>query len=163
MRRRGSILVGVLWCMELLSVLVIGVLHTARMDLMVVKNYGDRVQAHYLALAAVERAKALIFKDVVTRQQTAKNHTGSLYNDPKDFQDVTLGRGKFQVFRRASQEDGGGIIYGISDEESRLNLNNASANQLTNLAGMTSDILGAIMVWRSAATQNPVGKKRAPP
>ena len=33
--------------------IVIGVLHTARMDLYVVKNYGDRIQAHYLALAGV--------------------------------------------------------------------------------------------------------------
>jgi competence ComEA-like helix-hairpin-helix protein len=144
--------------MVLLSVLVIGVLHTARMDLMVVKNYGDRVQAHYLALAGVERAKALLYKDVVTRQQTSKNHTGSLYDDAKDFKDVPLGRGKFQVFRRASQEDGGGLIYGISDEESRVNLNAAAANQLTNLAGMTSDILGAIMVWRSPATQSPTAQ-----
>jgi competence ComEA-like helix-hairpin-helix protein len=140
--------------MVLLSVLVIGVLHTARMDLMVVKNYGDRVQAHYLALAGVERAKALLYQDAVTRQQTAKNHTGSLYDDAKDFQDVRLGRGKFQVFRRASEDEGGSIIYGISDEESRLNLNTASAYQLTNLAGMTSDILGAIIVWRSGAPQN---------
>jgi competence ComEA-like helix-hairpin-helix protein len=158
MRRRGSILVGVLWCMVLLSVLVIGVLHTSRMDLQVVKNYGDRVQAHYLALAGVERAKALLYQDAVTRQQTAKNHTGSLYNDAKDFQDVPLGRGKFQVFHRASQQQGGGIIYGISDEESRLNLNSASPNQLTNLTGMTSDILGAITVWRSAATQDPAAQ-----
>src|ERR1700733_1538570 len=158
MRQRGSILVGVLWCMVLLSVLVIGVLHTSRMDLQVVKNYGDRVQAHYLALAGVERAKALLYQDVVTRQQTAKNHTGSYYNDPKDFKDVPLGRGKFQIFRRAPQDEGGGIIYGISDEESRLNLNSASANQFTNLTGMTSDILGTIMVWRSAATQDPTSQ-----
>jgi len=155
MRQKGSILVGVLWCMVLLSILVIGVLHTARMDLLVVKNYGDRVQAHYLALAGVERAKALLYQDVVTRQQTAKNHTGSLYDDPKDFRNVSLGRGKFRVFRLASQEDGGNIIYGISDEESRLNLNSASANQFTNLSGMTSDIVGAIMVWRSAPSQDP--------
>jgi competence ComEA-like helix-hairpin-helix protein len=155
MRRTGSILIGVLWCMVLLSVLVIGVLHTARMDLMVVKNYGDRTQAHYLALAGVERAKALLYQDVVLRQQTVRNHTGSLYNDPKDFQDVPLGRGKFQVFRRAPPEDGGGVIYGVCDEESRLNLNTASAGQLTNLTGMTPDILGAIIVWRSAATEAP--------
>jgi competence ComEA-like helix-hairpin-helix protein len=155
MGRQGSILIGVLWCMVLLSVLVIGVLHTARMDLQVVKNYGDRVQAHYLALAGVERAKALLFQDVVTRQQTAKNHTGSLYDDAKDFKDLPLGRGKIQVFRRASPEERGHIIYGISDEESRLNLNTATPNEFTNLAGMTSDILGAIMVWRNPATQNP--------
>jgi competence ComEA-like helix-hairpin-helix protein len=147
--------------MVLLSVLVIGVLHTARMDLLVVKNYGDRVQAHYLALAGVERAKALLYQDVVTRQQTAKNHTGSLYDDAKDFQNVTLGRGKFQVVRRAPEADGGGIIYGISDEESRLNLNLASGSQFTNLTGMTSDILGAIIAWRSAAPQNPANQNGA--
>jgi competence ComEA-like helix-hairpin-helix protein len=154
MRRKGSILVGVLWCMVLLSVLVIGVLHTARMDLLVVKNYGDRVQAHYLALAGVERAKALIYQDVLTRQGTAKNHTGSLYNDAKDFQDVPLGRGQFQVFRRASQEEGGGIIYGISDEESRINVNVAQSALFTNLAGMTPDILNAIITWRNGASTN---------
>ena len=154
MRRTGSILIGVLWCMVLLSVLVIGVLHTARMDLLVVKNYGDRVQAHYLALAGVERAKALLYQDVVTRQQTARNHTGSLYSDAKLFQDVPLGRGKFQVFRRAPPEEGGGVIYGICDEESRLNLNSASASQFTNLTGITPDIIAAVIVWRSAATQN---------
>jgi competence ComEA-like helix-hairpin-helix protein len=152
MTRQGSILVGVLWCMVLLSVMVIGVLHTARMDLQVVKNYGDRIQAHYLALAGVERAKALIFQDVITRQGTAKNHSGSLYNDAKDFKNVSLGRGKFQVFHRASQEEGGAIIYGISDEESRLNVNTAQPNQLTNLAGMTTDILNDIVGWRTPAT-----------
>jgi competence ComEA-like helix-hairpin-helix protein len=154
MRRKGSILVGVLWCMVLLSVLVIGVLHTARMDLLVVKNYGDRVQAHYLALAGVERAKALLYQDVVMRQQTARNHTGSLYNDPQDFRGVPLGRGQFQVIRRAPQADGGDIIYGISDEESRLNVNVAQPAQLTNLAGMTPAIVADIVAWRSAATQN---------
>jgi competence ComEA-like helix-hairpin-helix protein len=154
MRANGSILVGVLWCMVLLSLLVIGVLHTARMDLLIVKNYGDRVQAHYLALAGVERAKALLFQDVLTRQGTPKNHTGTLYNDAKDFQDVSLGRGKFQVFRRGSEDEGGGIIYGISDEESRLNLNTAAPTQFTNLAGITTDIIGAIVAWRSPAPTN---------
>jgi len=163
MRRKGSILVGVLWCMVLLSVLVIGVLHTARMDLQVVKNYGDRVQAHYLALAGVEKAKAIIYQDVLSRQGTAKNHTGTIYNDAKDFKDVTLGRGEFRVFRRAPQEEGGKIIFGISDEESRLNLNTASQNQFTNLNGMTTDILGAIMVWRSPATQNPAAQDPSTP
>jgi competence ComEA-like helix-hairpin-helix protein len=155
MKTRGSILVGVLWCMVLLSLLVIGVLHTARMDLIVGKNYGDRVQAHYLALAGVERAKALLYQDVVTREHTSKNHTGTYYDDAKNFKDVALGRGKMRVFHRASQDDGGAIVYGISDEESRLDLNTVSANQLTNLSGMTPDILSAIIAWRTAATQNP--------
>ena len=54
MRVRASVLVGLLWCLALLSISVVGVLHTLRIDLLVVKNYGDRIQAHYLALAGIE-------------------------------------------------------------------------------------------------------------
>jgi competence ComEA-like helix-hairpin-helix protein len=163
MRRQGSILVGVLWCMVLLSVLVIGTLHTARMDLIAVKNYGDRVQAHYLALAGVERAKALLYQDVVTRQHTGKNYTGSLYNDPKAFRDTALGRGKFSVLHRADQDDGGELVYGITDEERRLNLNIAQPAQFTNFAGITSDIISAIVSWRSPANPNAAANPQTTP
>jgi hypothetical protein len=57
-------LIGVLWCLGFLLVGGGGVLHTARMDLIVVKNYGDRIQAHCLALADIERAKALVYRVV---------------------------------------------------------------------------------------------------
>ena len=40
MRRKGSILVALLWCLALLSVLVIGVLHSSRAGLRVV-NLGS--------------------------------------------------------------------------------------------------------------------------
>jgi DNA uptake protein ComE-like DNA-binding protein len=142
--------------MVLLSMVVIGVLHTARTDLAVVKNYGDRVQAHYLALAGVERAKALLYQDTVARQQTAKSHTGSLYDDAKDFQEVPFGRGHFQVFSRGGSEGDRETVYGVSDEESRLNLNTVSLNQLTNnsaLRGMTAEVAASIVAWRSPKTQ----------
>ena len=32
MKRRASILIGLLWCIALLSVVVVGALHTAQMD-----------------------------------------------------------------------------------------------------------------------------------
>lgn len=153
MKQRGSILVGVLWCLALLSVVVVGVLHTSRMDLLVVKNYGDRLQAHYIALAGVERAKALIYHDYLTRRDSAVNHTGALYNDSKDFENVEFGRGHFQVFRRGGADEGGGLIYGISDEESRLNINTAFAGELTNITGMTPEIVASILAWRSDVGQ----------
>ena len=70
MRTRASILVALLWCLALLSLAVIGVLHTARLDLLVVKNYGDSIQAHYLALAGLEKPKAILY-------QVAKNRSRS--------------------------------------------------------------------------------------
>src|SRR5437868_10390649 len=98
-RTRASILVGVLWCLALLSIVVISVLHTARLDLLVQKNYGDRIQAHYLALAGIEKAKALLYQDLRDRQRARKNHTGDLYDDATDFKEVQFGPGTFSVFR----------------------------------------------------------------
>ncbi len=147
-RVQASILVGLLWCVALLSVVVIGVLHTARMDLQVVKNHGDRIQAHYLALAGVEKAKALLYQDMLERRQTSKNHTGELYDSDQVFRDVALGRGRFSVIRPGREDEGGGLIYGIADEESRLNVNQADAETLAKLPGITPDVVAAITDWR---------------
>lgn len=148
MRERGSILVGLLWCLALLSVIVIGVLHTARMDLLVQKNYGDRIQAHFLALAGIEKARALLYRDAHDRSRSRKNHTGDLYDDEQDFRDIAFGRGTFSIIRRGRPDEGGGVIYGVSDEESRLNVNTATTDELAKLEYMTPDVATAIVNWR---------------
>jgi competence ComEA-like helix-hairpin-helix protein len=148
MRAQGSVLIGVLWCLVLLSLVVIGVLHSARMDLLVVKNYGDRIQAHYLAVAGIEKAKALLYQDARERSRSARNHSGGLFDSAEQFRDIRLGRGEFRVFHRGRPDEGGGVLYGVSDEESRLNVNNASADELGKLNEMTPDIVAAITDWR---------------
>ena len=148
MQRQGSILVGLLWCVVLLSLLVVGVLHTARMNLMVGKNYGDRIQARYLALAGIEKAKALLYKNARERTRSGKNHDGELYDLAQQFRDVAFGRGTFSVLRRSRADEGGGVAYGVADEESRLNVNTADAGQFAKLKGLTPDIATAILGWR---------------
>lgn len=148
MRRRASILVGLLWCLALLSIVVISVLHTARLDLLVQKNYGDRIQARYLALAGIEKAKALLYQDLRERQRSRKNHTGDLYDNAADFKDVPFGPGKFSVFRPPTENESGEVVYGIADEESRLNVNYAAAQELAKLPGMAPEIVAAITDWR---------------
>jgi DNA uptake protein ComE-like DNA-binding protein len=147
MRKNASILVGLLWCLALLSVIVIGVLHTARMDLLVEKNFGDRIQAHYLALAGIEKAQALLFQNAKDRSRNKKNHSGDFYDDASQFREVQLGRGVFSVFRRGRSDEGGGIIFGVGDEESRLNVNAATTNELSQIQGMTPDVTAAIVNW----------------
>lgn len=144
----ASILVGLLWCLALLAVVVIGALHTANLDLRVVKNHGDSIQAHYLALAGIEKAKALLYREAKERKRAGQNHSGQLYNAPDQFRDVRFGRGQFRVIRQGSREEGGKIVYGISDEESRLNVNKASAEELARLRGMTPDVVASIADWR---------------
>ena len=42
------------------------------------------------------------------------------------------------------------MIYGVSDEESRLNVNTALPEELAKLDGMTPDVVAAIIDWRDA-------------
>lgn len=146
--RRGSILVGMLWCLALVFVIVVGVLHSSHLELQVVKNHGDQIQAHYLALAGVEKAKALLYQDIGTRKRAARNHSGELYDAPAEFKDIKFGRGAFSVIRSGRAEEGGGLKYGISDEESRLNINQASATELGKLYGLAPEVAAAIVDWR---------------
>ena len=141
----GSILIGVLWCLVLLSLVVVGVLHTARMDLLVVKNYGDRIQAHYLAVAGIEKAKALLYQDLREHSRSVRSHSGALFDAPDQFRNIRMGRGDYSVFHRARPDEGGGVLYGVSDEESRLNVNTASGQELAKLNEMTPDLVAAIV------------------
>jgi DNA uptake protein ComE-like DNA-binding protein len=145
---RASILVGLLWCLALLALVVVGVLHTARMDLLGGKHFGDRIQAHYLALAGIEKAKALLYKSAKDRSHSGKNHTGEFYDSAKDFREIEFARGTYSVLRRARADEGGGVIYGVADEESRLNLNTADADALQKIQGLGSDVAAAILGWR---------------
>jgi DNA uptake protein ComE-like DNA-binding protein len=139
--------------MTLLSLVVVGMLHSARMDLTVQKNYGDRIQAHYLAVAGIEKAKALLYRDARDRSRINRSHTGQLYDSPQDFRDVTLGRGAFRVFHRGRADEGGGVVYGVDDEEGRLNINYASMESLSKIESMTPDIAAAIIDWRDEDNQ----------
>jgi len=148
MRTRASILVGLLWCVALLSLVVVSLLHIARMDLMITKNHGDKIQAHYLALAGIEKAKALLYRDARERSRSARNHSGELFGLPEQFRDVAFGRGHFRVFRRGRPDEGGGVKYGVADEESRLNINTATPAEFTKLEGFTPDLAAAVVAWR---------------
>ncbi len=147
-RREGSVLVGLLWCVAILSVIVVGALYSTRMSLISTKNYSDKIQAHYLALAGVERAKALLYHDAADRVKGKRNHSGELYNAPSSFRETEFGRGEFSVIRQGSAEEGGGIIFGIRDEESRLNVNTCGADELMKALEMPPETAAAIMDWR---------------
>ncbi|MGH7977810.1 MAG: general secretion pathway protein GspK, partial [Limisphaerales bacterium] len=151
-----------LWIVALLSVVVVSVLHTTWIDLVIVKSYGDRIQAHYLAVAGIEKAEALLYQDAQDRSHSDVNHHAKLYNDPQDFQASSFGRGEFTVVRRGRQDEGGGIIYGVSDEESRLNANVASSNELMQLPDMTADVMASIVDWRSGTNVSLPGGAEAP-
>lgn len=148
MRRRASVLVAVLWCVALLSVIVIGVLYSTRLSLGATKNFEDKVQAHYLALAGVEKAKALIFQEADARKKELRNHSGELYTGAESLRDVDFGRGRYRIVRQPSREEGRELVYGISDEESRLNINTVGAQELIKVQDIRPEVAAAIVDWK---------------
>lgn len=149
-RQRASILVGLLWVLALLAVVVIGLLHSSRLDLRVTKNQGDLIQAHYLAVAGIERAKAVVFQDIKSRRETNKHHTGALADDPGRFRETSLGRGRFKVIRPPGPFENGAEVPGVEDEESRLNVNSAPGPELARLPQMPPEVVAAIQDFRDA-------------
>lgn len=146
---KGSVLVGVLWCVVLLSLVVLSVLHTSRLDLVAGRYQTDRIQAHYLALAGVEKAKALLYQGLLDRNRAGVPFNREAFDAPDQFRDVHLGRGIYRVIRAPNEDEGGGgIIYGVNDEESRLNVNVADVSELTKIIGLTHDVAAAIVDWR---------------
>lgn len=145
---QGSVLIGLLWCLTILSVIVVSALYSTHMSLAATQNYSDKVQAHYIALAGVECAKALLYHDAAARKKAARNHSGDLYNSPENFKEIPFGRGTFSVIRQGARDEGGGIIYGIRDEESRLNINTCGMEELTRLQDMPPETAAAIQDWR---------------
>lgn len=148
MKRRGSVLVALLWCLAILSVIVVGALYSTSMSLTSTKNYADKIQARYIALAGAERAKALLYHEMSSRKKAAQNHSGDLYNSPEDFKEIKFGRGQFSIIRSGSAEEGGGVVFGIRDEESRLNINTCKIEELTKLEDMRPEMAAAILDWR---------------
>jgi competence ComEA-like helix-hairpin-helix protein len=153
MPKQASVLVGVLWCVALLSLVVVSALHSSSLGLRIGHHYGDSIQAHYLALAGVERAKALLYHEAAQRRQGQVNHSGQLYEAPSLFREVPLGRGSFSVFRQDHRGATPRIAYGILDEERRLNLNTASERELANLPLMPPEAVPAIVDWRDSDDQ----------
>lgn len=145
---QGSVLVGLLWCLTLLAVVVIGLLYRSRLDLRVSKNMGDTIQARYLALAGVEKAKALLYQDMLDRKRSRQNHSGQLYDAPQHFRDIEFGRGVFRVFHQAEAGPAGQLQYGVRDEEARLNVNLATGEELKLLPGLEPHLIPFLIDFR---------------
>lgn len=144
-RRPAAALILVLWAIAILSLLAAGLSFVIRQDLAIANIQRDRIVAHCLARAGVERAIAEIMDDT--------DPTDTLIDPWCDnaaaLQDVTLAGGTFSVVHD-SHDVTGTAWHGAGDESAKLNLNVATREQLLKLPHMTEPIAGAIIDWRDA-------------
>jgi len=102
--------------------------------------------ALYLAKAGYFRALVEIEGD---RTLQVDSYLDLWAHNPEAFGGATLGEGSFTVSYPLPGEDGsGGVVYGVADEDRKVNINTASKAVLARLPGMTEEIAQSLLDWR---------------
>lgn len=154
--RQGSLLVAVLWSLFFMAslALVINTLITPQLTL--AGKLRDRVILRHIAEAGVKRAIVEIRADE-TEGYDMLNDPWGINEDA--FKEIELDDGRFVSVKYTTAgtgEDEGEEFYGLSDEESKININTATVDVLEymfeELVGTTSqeasDLADAIIDWR---------------
>ena len=157
MNKKAQILIISLWILMILSILAISIGHRVSMALRLSAYQKRRLQATYLAKAALTKARAVVSADSSAeydgnRDQWADNETHfkkiSLEGNEEGFATVS-----YTVVRNGQTH----IVYGIQDEERNINLNHASAETLTALLNMCNaphaqELANEVLAWRGESS-----------
>lgn len=142
-RRRAAILILVLWAIVVLALLAGGISFVIKQDLAIGSLQRDRLTAHWVARAGVERGIAELMDDL-NATDSDKDYWA---NDERAFKNVGIPGGSFSLLR-----DGYELQpldwYGVNDESAKLNVNTATREQLMRLPHMTPPVAAAILDWR---------------
>jgi len=137
----------VLWILAFLVLLGLGLGYSTSIDQRLVGYQRDRLMALYLAKAGYYRALAELEKDPTPKIDSYLDTWG---HDPEAFHEVKLGEGIFTVSYPVIEEDGSeGVIYGVMDEDRKVDINTASQAVLLRLPGMADEIVDAVLDWRA--------------
>jgi len=141
----GVAIIFVVWVMVILMGIVGEFSHSMRTEINIVRNFKEEEESYQLALAGVEAAKAEILM-MSNPAMMYKNESDILVFDPEieiPAREKELGRGRFR--------------YVLDDEDGKLDINSAAAEQLryvfTESGVDTSDadiIVDSILDWRDA-------------
>lgn len=145
LRQRAAVLILVLWAIAVLGLLAGGLSFAIRQDLAIANIQRDRLVAHWLARAGVERSIASLMDDI-----DATDTLQDLWADNESqFRDFEMSGGSFSVVRDG-YEDVPNEWFGAGDECAKLNVNVATRDQLMKLPEMTNPVAAAILDWRDS-------------
>jgi hypothetical protein len=144
--RDGSVLIQVLWTLAILVLLSSAVGTTTALDQRLVSYQRDRLAALCLAKAGYLRALVELERDPLVQTDS---YLDSWAHNPEAFGGAPLGPGSFTVsYALPGPDRPPGVVYGVIDEDRKVNINTAPKPILTRLPGMTEAIADAILEWR---------------
>ena len=145
-RQGGAALIIVLWVVALMGTIAMIYMGQTRLTLRINDNMNSNTRAELLAEAGIYRAMAILVQD---REMFGADHLQETWNNNQaEFFDVPLGDGLYRVYHPNLNNQDQAQQYGAMDECGKLNINEASMEQLMQLPNMTEPIAAAIIDWR---------------
>lgn len=158
----GQALIISVWVLLMLTVVVISVGHRVSFSLRLGAYQRDRLKASYLAKAGVTRAIRELGNDTNSHDALNENWADDALDGESIFENITFGNANefAAVNYTATGADNETInIYGVIDEERKININTASGDLLTALftsVNLTSpqDLANNTLIWRGNDTDD---------
>jgi type II secretory pathway component PulK len=144
-----------LWILAVLSLASVGSAHRVSLEIKVAQYQLDRLRAAEAAEAGLRRAAAEIQGCI-----SGTDCEGRGWMDNSEaFQNVALDGASFSVrYFRKSLNGEGIAVYGVEDEDRRINVNNASRQILERIPGIDAEVAGRIAEFRGK--ERTVGSER---
>lgn len=156
--KRGAILILVLWALGFLSILALQLGMNLRQKIALWQRLEERRQLHYITDAGIQKAMAYLRYNVKNNQDYTAVNKVILSDNENEFAHIDMGKGFAQVSYSDIQEweTTEAKKFGVVDEESKLNINEAKPSDLKTLlihafamGEETADELAkAIIDWR---------------
>ncbi len=146
----ASLSVTALWILALLTVIAIGLSRHALIDLRL-DHYDLRsTEARWLARAGIRHATAVLNMEASADSLNAWDAVTEVWAySPELFKHVACGNGFFAVgYAIKNDEADVREVYGMVDENRKINLNRAPAEILLRLPGMNAEKVAALLDWR---------------
>lgn len=111
----------------------------------VLRQYIDHLQGRYAAEGGIYWTLYFLSHENKEKYQSLSQNWSS---NPKIFKEIKIGNSCFSISYEDPSNTGNTLKYGISDEESKININLASKEILLNLPSSSEELADAIIDWR---------------
>ena len=153
--KNGTILIVTLWSLVILTMMAIALGGQASLEVKLSEYQRDKLRAKQLAIAAIERAiwekinyenTSVEVEDGVDALNEAWAHNETVFKDRQ------LGDATFEGTFSLSYSLDGATLYGLEDEQSKININNVLDTDLaflleTNGVENADALAHSILVW----------------
>ena len=136
-KQSGSVMTMALFLIIVISAFGLSSSGIVTSDFIATKKFKNGITAEFLARAGVEKVFQVLWYD----NSSYDSFTSRWRADESSFKEVSFDIGYFNVCYKVKEK----FFYGITDEESKLNINKASREMLNGLSGLSELQVDAVI------------------